>query len=309
MCSIGIFACKNKGLTFKTLSVDGTKISGVVSNATTEFSFIDEIELHGAVSYIVDNDKDCGSPIPSKTVDLEIGDNVFYVLESIGNEVKLYTVTIRRRPMYKVTFDVDGGTAVEQQVIEENCFATEPKTTRKGYTFVGWDYDFATPITANTKIVAKWEESSNILNFNGNGATSGSMSSVTIKTGATYTLKANTFIRAGYEFIGWANSPDDEMLYADKAVYTMGMDSEYTLYAKWDKATEGLEYSFSDSSCSVIGYVGTDTSVFIPSKYNGYPVTSIGYEAFSDCSDVTSIAIPNRATLPSLHPQNNYCTL
>ena len=144
------------GILFNTLTVNGTKVYGKVSNDTTEFSFIDEVTVKGNAIYIVDNDKDCGSPIYSKTVDLEIGDNTFYVLEMIGNDVKLFTVTIRRRPMYEVTFNANGGTAVEKQVIEEDFLATEPETTRTGYTFTGWDYDFATPITQTTKITASW---------------------------------------------------------------------------------------------------------------------------------------------------------
>ena len=145
------------GILFNTLTVDGTKVYGKVSNTTTEFSFINEVTVKGNATYVVDNDKDCGSPIYSKTVDLKIGDNTFYVLETIGNDVKLFTVTIRRRPMYDVTFNANGGTSVAKQVIEEDYLATEPQNpTRAGYTFTGWDYDFATPITQTTKITASW---------------------------------------------------------------------------------------------------------------------------------------------------------
>ena len=144
------------GILFNTLTVNDTKVYGKVSNDTTEFSFINEVTVKGNATYVVDNDKDCGSPIYSKTVDLAIGDNTFYVLEMIGNDIKLYTITIRRRPMYEVTFNTNGGASVEKQVIEEDFLATEPETTRAGYTFSGWDYDFATPITDNTEITATW---------------------------------------------------------------------------------------------------------------------------------------------------------
>lgn len=82
----------------------------------------------------------------------------------------------------------------------------------------------------------------------------------------------------------------------------------------------------------MIGYEGTSTRVKIAEEYEGVPVTgiydgvfqyntvirsvvipdnvtSIGGWAFSQCSNLTSIEIPDRATLPSLHPQNNYSTL
>ena len=38
-------------------------------------------------------------------------------------------------------------------------------------------------------------------------------------------------------------------------------------------------------------------------------VKEIGESAFSNCVNLISISIPERATLPNLHPQNNYCTL
>ena len=152
-CTVcGYVLQEETGILFNTLTVNGTKVYGKVSNTTTEFSFIDEVTVKGNATYVVDNDKDCGSPIYSKTVDLVIGDNTFYVLEIIGNDVKLFTVTIRRRPMYEVTFDVNGGTTVDRQTIEEDSVATEPETTKMGYTLVGWNYDFTQPITQETHI-------------------------------------------------------------------------------------------------------------------------------------------------------------
>ncbi len=144
------------GILFNTLTVNGTNVYGKVSNDTEIFSFINEITVKGDATYVVDVNMSCKDPIESKTVELSVGDNKFYVLEKIGNNVKLFTVTIRRRPMYEVTFNANGGTSVEKQVIEEDYLATEPETTRTGYTFMGWDYDFTQAITENTKITASW---------------------------------------------------------------------------------------------------------------------------------------------------------
>lgn len=38
-------------------------------------------------------------------------------------------------------------------------------------------------------------------------------------------------------------------------------------------------------------------------------VTAIGVYAFHRCTSLISIIVPDRATLPSLHPRNNYCSL
>ena len=145
-------------ITFKTLQVaaDGETVYGKVSNATETFSFLKEIEEHGNAKYQVYEDRGCKTKIVSKTIDLYPGDNTVYVLQTVGEKIKLYTVTVRRRPIYNVSFDTDGGTAVQSQQVEEDSFATEPITRRTGYTFARWNYDFSQAITQDTEIKAVW---------------------------------------------------------------------------------------------------------------------------------------------------------
>ena len=63
---------------------------------------------------------------------------------------------------YNVTFNSNGGTAVDAQKVVSEETATEPTApTREMYTFAGWykgedAFDFATPITANTELTAHW---------------------------------------------------------------------------------------------------------------------------------------------------------
>ena len=58
-----------------------------------------------------------------------------------------------------------------------------------------------------------------------------------------------------------------------------------------------LEYEISDSFVTVVGYTGSATgAVEIPSEINGKPVTSVGEYVFSNCSELTSITIPNSIT-------------
>ena len=52
---------------------------------------------------------------------------------------------------------------------------------------------------------------------------------------------------------------------------------------------KGTEYEVS-------GCTGNCFGVVIPNEYKGLPVTSIGYEAFYNCSSLTSIEIPNGVT-------------
>ncbi len=63
--------------------------------------------------------------------------------------------------------------------------------------------------------------------------------------------------------------------------------------------TAGLEYELSDdgTAYTVVGVGSTGyTNIAIPAAYNGLPVTSIGEDAFYNCSSLTSVTIPNSVT-------------
>ena len=222
-----------------TLELDGTDIFGKVSNATSTFSFINEISIADSATYIVSTDINGTNVIRTKTVSLSIGDNTFYILVENGKDLGLYTVVIRRRPMYSVSFNVNGGTSVSSQTIEEDYLATEPTTERKGYTFDKWDYDFSKPIIKDTTITASW----NIITYNvyyDLNVPSDSISqdvdnSMNV---TTYTVEdAITFktpSRKGYRFTGW-----------DKNI-EKGTIGDVTVTASWEAIKYDIVYDFGD---------------------------------------------------------------
>lgn len=151
---------ENNQIICKTFEKTDKTIYGKVSNDTETFYFTDEIELKGGASYSVYKDFDCTNEIVSKTVKLEVGDNTFYILEKCGSDSKFYTVTIRRREIYTVTFSISDGTLIENNTVkieEDNIIPEDyiPVITRDGYGLV-WDFDFTKPVTKNTNIVATW---------------------------------------------------------------------------------------------------------------------------------------------------------
>lgn len=144
------------GISFKTLTVEDTSVYGKVGNDTETFSFINEITTVGNVSFTVSLDIYGMQQVSTKTIPLAMGDNTVYITEIIDDEpTNVYTVTVRRRLTYTVSFD---GNGVAPQTVEEESVATEPTDipTRIGYTFAEQDYDFTQPITDNITITANW---------------------------------------------------------------------------------------------------------------------------------------------------------
>ena len=146
----------------KTLTVNVTTISGSVSYSTNEFNFVYDISVTNNGVWVLSTDANGVHTIITKSAPLSEGNNVFYIhVENPDKTVTTYTVNIYRNHMYTVSFDTDGGTTVEPQYIEENYFAIAPSTTKVGYTFASWDYNFSTPITSDTTIKANWKANTN----------------------------------------------------------------------------------------------------------------------------------------------------
>lgn len=139
--------------------VEDTTLSIKVSNATNTFSFIDKIRTADNATFSISTDINGTNIVRSKTVELAVGDNTYYIVVENGKDIALYTAVIRRRPIYKVTFENTEEVTVYEQYVEEDDCAIEPTETlqKKGYTFKGWDFDFSKPITENKHINAIWE--------------------------------------------------------------------------------------------------------------------------------------------------------
>ena len=65
-----------------------------------------------------------------------------------------------------------------------------------------------------------------------------------------------------------------------------------TAYAEDGTLANGLHYRINDGAAIIVGYTGSEKSLEIPSEIDGYPVTQIGWSAFSGCTSLTSITIP-----------------
>ena len=138
---------------------------------------------------------------------------------------------------YVITFDSMGGSSlVSQQVTYNGSAVTPPAPTKAGYTFAGWftdknctkSYDFATPVTDDITLYAKWDINSYNVNFDSMGGSSLDSQQVTYN-GTAVTPPAPT--KAGYTFAGWFTDKDCTNAYD----FTSPVTDNITLYAKWNK--------------------------------------------------------------------------
>ena len=267
-------------MAFKTLSVNGDKVYGKVSNDTKSFSFINEIETVGLIKYVVSLDVYGSQQVATKTIPLNVGDNTVYVIEMLDGEPQAeYEVTIRRRPMYTVSFDTSNGTEIPDQQIEEDFCATMPESAeRRGYAFVKWNYDFSTPITKNTTIDANWDIITYKIFYNLNGGT------VEGENPTSYTVEdkitlVNIPTKRGYNFATWDNGGKIEKgSIGDKtfnASYTpIVYKITYDCGSGTNNSLNPLEYTI-ESETIVLSdayYINAD---FIEWRQNGVKVTEI----------------------------------
>ena len=106
--------------------------------------------------------------------------------------------------------------------------------------------------------------------------------------------------REGWMFAGWYSEPDGAGEPILKSAVVM---EPFTCYAYWVE-DDGIDWKYrvvngeAEISNSGSAAIPTDTAgaVRIPSIIDGYTVTSIGYNAFHNCTAMTSVAIPVSVT-------------
>ena len=130
---------------------------------------------------------------------------------------------------------IDGTTALDS--------TTAPSTTNYNLTFgAKVDTNIASGTYSSEVIISAVAKPVLItINFNGNGATSGSMSPIQVAVGGQVKLPANTYTKTDEVFTGWNTQADGGgTAYDDQATYTASTDPSesdlnVTLYAQWEQ--------------------------------------------------------------------------
>lgn len=147
---------------------------------------------------------------------------------------------------YVVTFDSNGGSAVESQQVDYRAKVTKPaEPTREGYHFMGWfngdkewNFDEDTMGAGDMTLTAKWEINEYTVSFDSKGGTK--VDSQIVKHGDTADKPSNPR-RNGYVFKGW-------YLDGEKFDFSTPITGDTTLTARWATKTSGGSNSSSDTT-------------------------------------------------------------
>lgn len=205
---------------------------------------------------------------------------------------------------YTIKYNLNGGSVsnankTEYTIESETFTLTNP--TRPGYTFNGWTgsnlsdktytVSISTGSTGNLSFTANYDANLNSLLFNANGGI-GETPEMLIETDKTVKLNTCTFSRKGYDFIGWATSKNGEKVYSDGQNYTMGVNSEYVLYAMWKIKSYTIEYNLNNGTApsNKQSYtVETDSFTLENPSRDGY--TFIGWSGTDIADKSTAVTI------------------
>ena len=241
-----------EGFEFGTEEVNGQivqTLSKTVANNVKSYDLANLIEVSDGCTWSLYSDFELQHNTNKIMANLKEGENEGWLMVYSGENQTRYKVNVYRRHIRNYTFQSEdeihaSGTIEEDHKL--NIPETNP-TNKAGYTFSHWTVDgeqvvFPYTVTVDTTFIAVFTPNNNTVHFDGNGATGGSMEDMTIATDASANLTANGYVRAGYTFKGWATSAGGEVVYADGATYTMGTESEYTLYAVWEANNNTLHF-------------------------------------------------------------------
>ena len=158
-------------------------------------------------NFVVHDDVEPGTRIPLTLIVesfdyLDDEDQVFHV-DYTANNGEIIIPGEEPTPIYSVVFKDWDGTIISEQYIESGSSASAPsEPIRDGYTFIGWDRDFA-DVQSDMVITAQYQINSYTITYNVNGEF---YAEQTYEYGAAVTVPEYT-VPEGHTFSGW-NVPE-----------------------------------------------------------------------------------------------------
>lgn len=294
--------------------IDGTERKGSdfyisVSNITQSFDFKERVRVAENAVWLLSRDCNGDDVIADKKSELDIGDNTFFIGVSNEEQVAVYSVVVRRRPLYNITFNSRGGSDVMSEQIEEGYTVIKPSDpTLNGYDFCSWhrdglEYNFEAPVYSDINLIASWQPKKFTVTYT---SEIGDMEIVceTVSYNSWF-IPPEPKALESYEFFGWYIN--------DRKIEEMVFDFEenITLTAKWlskelvieNGIVLGLNEDYFDITEVKIPKENGIEEVYAISDrafyYNHnivkvilpHTITEIGEEAFYGCGKLEDISI------------------
>lgn len=166
-------------------------------------------------------------------------------------------------------------------VVNPNLEIPVPEKT--GYTFTGWYTDEACTnlfeedyFSSDMVLYAGFRPNQYTIVFNGNGHTSGSMSNLVCDYGTSYNLTTNSFVKTGYEFLGWSQTQSaTTATYTDESsIKNLSSTDGATinLYAVWKASTYTVIFQGPTSNYTMTCTIDQEYTV-----YDGSALTKEGH--------------------------------
>jgi len=196
-------------------------------------SSLSKITILNPDTVFLDDDVFAGTPMVAEGAAAETG---IYGLDNSTAETYANENGINFHTIYKITYDSNGGSAVDAAYLSNGSSVTAPtEPTKEGYHLEGWYEDAAltqqvtfpyTP-SASVTLYANWEPDNFTVTFNSNGGSS--VDSQEILPGEKVVEPADP-TRSGFTFGGWyTDSTLSDAWNFDSDTVSANM----TLYAKW----------------------------------------------------------------------------
>ena len=226
---------------------EGKTLSIKTPNSQEYFALSSALTVSPYASWTVTSDAEGREEVPSATVPLQVGDNTFYINITSGTQSNKnqYTVNIRRRAIYTVTYDFAGGGESVSEQVEEDGLAPAKEGTRTGYTFSGWTagetaWNFEeSVVTGDITLTAAWTANSYSVTFDAAGGEETEGVEVTFGSAAQLPVPE----RSGYTFTGWQKEDGTAVSDAAGAVGEWNIAEDVSLTASWSVVTYDVTYN------------------------------------------------------------------
>ena len=256
--------------------INGTMLSIKTPNSQEYFALSNAITVSPYATWTVTTDIAGKEEIPSGTVALEVGDNTYYINVTSGNgsNKKQYTVNIRRREIYTLTYVFNNGDKNAVMQIEEDGKPENKQVEKTGYTFVEWKngenaWAFENDvISGNTTLEAVWSANEYDVTFDSAGGNA--IAPVKATYDSAYSWEAPE--KTGYTFLGWKAG---EVMLTDEngdSLSVWKITENTKVVAMWEIITYNIIYDNlkGADNHNVRTYTVEDEVIFAAVSQDGY---------------------------------------